>query len=127
MGPDHPETNTYIKHLAILYYDEGLHRKAEPLARRALTNENMLIQREAPFLPRSDRQAFVGSFGGAYEIAFSSATRGPSGANLALFSRLNRQGLLEEIEKRQHKIARANGYRLESHDMVLYGVCKDCG
>jgi Fur family ferric uptake transcriptional regulator len=33
----------------------------------------------------------------------------------------------EEIEKRQHKIARANGYRLESHDMVLYGVCKDCG
>jgi Fur family ferric uptake transcriptional regulator len=33
----------------------------------------------------------------------------------------------EEIEKRQHKIARANGYSLESHDMVLYGVCKDCG
>jgi Fur family ferric uptake transcriptional regulator len=31
-----------------------------------------------------------------------------------------------EIEKRQHKIARDNGFRLESHDMVLYGVCKKC-
>lgn len=32
----------------------------------------------------------------------------------------------EEIEKRQHKIARDNGFTLESHDMVLYGVCKNC-
>lgn len=32
----------------------------------------------------------------------------------------------EEIEKRQHKIARDNGFTLESHDMVLYGVCKKC-
>ena len=31
-----------------------------------------------------------------------------------------------EIEKRQHKIARDNGFTLESHDMVLYGVCKNC-
>lgn len=32
----------------------------------------------------------------------------------------------EEIEKRQHKIARDNGFTLESHAMVLYGVCKNC-
>ena len=31
-----------------------------------------------------------------------------------------------EIEKRQHKIARDNGFTLESHDMVLYGICKKC-
>lgn len=31
-----------------------------------------------------------------------------------------------EIEKRQHKIARENGFTLESHAMVLYGVCKGC-
>ena len=32
----------------------------------------------------------------------------------------------EEIEKRQHKIARDNSFTLESHAMVLYGVCKNC-
>jgi Fur family ferric uptake transcriptional regulator len=32
----------------------------------------------------------------------------------------------DEIEKRQHIIARDNGFTLESHAMVLYGVCKRC-
>jgi len=31
-----------------------------------------------------------------------------------------------DIEKRQHKIARDHGLTLESHHMVLYGVCQDC-
>lgn len=32
----------------------------------------------------------------------------------------------DEIEKRQHKIARDNDFTLESHAMVLYGICKNC-
>lgn len=31
-----------------------------------------------------------------------------------------------EIEKRQHKIADKLGFELESHTMVLYGLCNDC-
>ena len=31
-----------------------------------------------------------------------------------------------DIEKRQHKVARENGFILESHAMVLYGVCTTC-
>lgn len=31
-----------------------------------------------------------------------------------------------EIEKRQHHIAHTNGFSLESHAMVLYGVCANC-
>ena len=31
-----------------------------------------------------------------------------------------------DIEKRQHRVARDNGFTLESHAMVLYGVCKAC-
>lgn len=31
-----------------------------------------------------------------------------------------------EIEKRQHKVAKDNGFSLESHAMVLYGVCSSC-
>jgi Fur family ferric uptake transcriptional regulator len=31
-----------------------------------------------------------------------------------------------DLEKRQHKIAREHGFTLESHAMVLYGVCAKC-
>ena len=31
-----------------------------------------------------------------------------------------------DIEKRQHKIAKDNGFALESHTMLLYGVCGKC-
>ncbi|TAL85478.1 MAG: ferric iron uptake transcriptional regulator [Candidimonas sp.] len=31
-----------------------------------------------------------------------------------------------EIEKRQQKIAKENNFLLESHTMMLYGICADC-
>jgi Fur family ferric uptake transcriptional regulator len=31
-----------------------------------------------------------------------------------------------DIEKRQHKVAQQNGFSLQSHAMVLYGVCQAC-
>lgn len=31
-----------------------------------------------------------------------------------------------EIEKRQHRIAKDHGFGLESHTMMLYGICSDC-
>jgi CHAT domain-containing protein len=44
-----------------------------------------------------------------WEAAFSGAERSISAADLALFSRLNRYGLLLEIEQRQAQLARAPG------------------
>lgn len=32
----------------------------------------------------------------------------------------------EEIEERQHKIAENHNFKLETHAMVLYGMCQDC-
>src|SRR5690606_37281196 len=32
-----------------------------------------------------------------------------------------------EIEKRQHKIAKDNGFVLESHTVMLSGICPKCG
>lgn len=31
-----------------------------------------------------------------------------------------------EIEKRQHKVAKDHSFTLESHAMVLYGICSNC-
>ena len=109
LGPEHPDTATSLNNLAKLYRAQGLYAKAEPLARRGLSVEFTLLQREAPYLPVAERQSFLQTFGNAYEIAFSSAQRGSSGANLALFSRLNRQGLLQEIEQRQAQLASLPG------------------
>jgi Fur family ferric uptake transcriptional regulator len=32
----------------------------------------------------------------------------------------------EDIERRQQRVAKENGFALETHAMVLYGVCSDC-
>jgi tetratricopeptide (TPR) repeat protein/CHAT domain-containing protein len=101
LGPDHPSTPTSLNNLALLYSDQGAYGKAATLLRRGLTTEISLIQQEAPFLARNDRETFVKAFGNAYEASFAGARRDGEGANLALFARLNRQGLLQEIEQRQ--------------------------
>ena len=109
LGPEHLYISTNLHDLAVLYNNQGLYAKAESLIRRGLGIEFTLIQREAPYLPVAERQSFLNSYGNAYEFAFSSAQRGSIGANLALFSRLNRQGLLQEIEQRQAQLASLPG------------------
>ena len=109
LGADHPSTATSLNHLAFLYYQQGLYDIAEPLLRRGIGIQISLIQRETPFLPRSDRKAFVASFETTNQFALSNNSRGINSANLALFVRLNRQGLLEEIEKRQAQLASLPG------------------
>ncbi len=32
----------------------------------------------------------------------------------------------DQIEKKQEKIAKENGFKLLNHTMYLYGICKDC-
>jgi len=109
LGLDHPNTASSLISLAELYDNQGLYAKAETLTRHGLTVEFTLIQREAPYIPVAERQNFLNSFGNAYEASFSAAQRGSSGANLALFSRLNRQGLLQEIEQSQAQLASLPG------------------
>ena len=109
LGPEHPNTAKNLINLSLLYNNFGYYAKADDFARRGLTLQSIHIQREAPYLPVAERQSFLNSYGNAYEFAFSSAQRRSIGANLALFSRLNRQGLLQEIEQRQAQLASLPG------------------
>ncbi len=104
-GPNHPSTADIINNLAFLYASQGSREKSAQMLKRGLIIEAGLIQREAPFLPRNDRQSFIKSFGFTHEASFSLASLGASGADVSLFARLNRQGLLTEIEKRQSLIS----------------------
>ena len=113
LGPEHSSTALSLNSLAFLFNNQGFHAKAEPLTRKGIGIEFSLVQRNAPYLAVVERQRYLNSFGYAYVATFSSAQYGASGANLALFSRLNRQGLLEDIEKRQAQLATLPGQQQE--------------
>jgi len=85
LGPEYIFIAHGLNSSALLYNNQSNHTKADHFALRGLTFQFILIQREAPYLPVNERQSFLNSYGNAYERAFSSAQRGSSGANLALF------------------------------------------
>lgn len=112
-GQEHPATASSLINLGTAYADKGLFLEGQKLLKRGLIIETRLIQRETPTMPRNDREKFMNTLGYAYEIVFSGVHLGRAGAELALFSRLNRQGLLEEIEKRQTQLAALPGEQQE--------------
>jgi CHAT domain-containing protein len=111
LGPEHPTTALALNNLAQLYRALGVSGKAEPLLHRSIASQVLFLQREIPLLSVAQRQAQVGTQGPTWQVAFSGAVRSPRGAALALFSRLNRHGLLLEIERRQALLARDPAYR----------------
>ena len=72
-------------------------------ANKAFKIQLDLIKKEAPFIPSSNRHKFVNSFGGAVNSVFSLSKDTNLGNRIALETRLNRQGLLQEIERFQSK------------------------
>ena len=116
LGDVHPSLAVSLHNLALLYSNQRLYAKAVPLSLRALKIQFTLIQREVPYLLGAERRSHENSFSFSLlqEASFSFADRGTNGAILALFSRLNRQGLLEEIEKRQSQLSKLPGPHQEA-------------
>ena len=79
-------------------------KKASNLLKEALENNLYSIQREAPFLPLDDRPYFLLGYEDDFLILYSHAAVGKVSPDIAVFGRLNKQGLLEEIERKQYKI-----------------------
>jgi len=118
LGPDHPDTATSLNNLALLYDSQGAYAKAEPLLRGGIGIQSLFLQGQLPLLPQAARQAQVQALGASWEFAFSGAERSASAAELALFSRLNRYGLLLEIEQRQAQLGRAPGAPQQLADQI---------
>ena len=119
LGSDHPRTATSLKNLAALYVDQGIYAKAEPLWRREIRTTSLFLQRELPLLPESRRgaqqQVLDNSSGALYGVA----TLWEAGPSLALFSRFNRHGLLQDIEQRQALLARGSGPQLQLKEQIV--------
>ena len=100
-GLENEETSANLIDLGELYKENKDFLKAHSSIRKGVEIFANLIQREAPFIPIADRVKYIESFNYGFEAAISSAFESNTGTELAFFARLNRQGLLEEIEKRQ--------------------------
>jgi CHAT domain-containing protein len=88
---------------------QGQSSAAIPLLREAVSSEVRFLQQQLPLMPEGRRQALVDTLGRRWELPYSLALQGEAGASLALYTRLNRHGPLQDIERRQAMISRSSG------------------
>ncbi|GDX77745.1 hypothetical protein LBMAG41_28250 [Cyanobium sp.] len=101
LGPEHPDTAGRLNNLALLYFQMAKAPAAEPLVQRLNHTQANWLRRELPLQPRELRRSLIDEQPDASALAFALHHQSPTAATLALETRLNRQGLLAEIERRQ--------------------------
>ncbi|QNI71996.1 tetratricopeptide repeat family protein [Cyanobium sp. NS01] len=109
LGPEHPVVAVSLNNLAALYVDKGDLAAAMDSMNHGLKSQRDWLIREVPAQSQGQRQVMVLSQGFAWEIPFGVADKAPSGVNLALSTRLNRHGLLLDIQQRQALLSRSSG------------------
>ncbi len=106
LGKKHTNTSLISLNLAFIYSLIGEENKIETYGYESLKELFSLINKETQYLSLSNREQFLQSKRGAYMSPFQWALESKAGARMALFSRLNHQGLLQDIEKKQSQKAR---------------------
>ncbi len=109
LGPDHPDVATSLNNLAFLLIANGQSKPVISALNRSLGIESTWLIRELPLLPDQARSAQLRQLGDAWQWPFGWIQNFPPAAQLALQTRLNRQGLLPEIEQRQGPLLKAPG------------------
>ena len=105
--------------LAMVYFNENDFENTEFYLRKSLNLQFKFIQEQIPYLPLSQRDEFIKRLGISYPAIFSASNIDPKGKYLALFARLNRHGLLEEIEKKQAKLSSLDGAQKELNKKII--------
>jgi tetratricopeptide (TPR) repeat protein/CHAT domain-containing protein len=100
-----------LHYLGMAFIKAGDFASAERNLKQSITTWVILLRSQLPLLPKSQRQKLSRVFPDRWQLPFSLAQRGEAGTRLALFTRLNRQGLLEDIERQQSLLARKGPQR----------------
>ena len=109
LGREHPDNAIGIANLSSLLSKQGQYGSALMALESSLAIETNWLIREIPLLPGPSRSAQLQRLGDTWQSVFSLVMRHPPAARLALETRLNRQGLLPEIEQRQALLLNAPG------------------
>jgi CHAT domain-containing protein/Flp pilus assembly protein TadD len=105
LGPTHPSTALQLDNLAGLLLVQGRTAEARPLLERLNRSQSVWLRRELPLQPRELRMAQLAAQPDALASTFALLDQDSGAAALALELRLNRQGLLAEIERLQRLLA----------------------
>ncbi len=98
-----------MNNLARLYVIEGQYGKALTLLSQSIDFDRSWLIRELSRLPSGDRRSMALYQGSDWLVPFSLLAGDSSAENLALANRVNRHGLLHEIQQRQNRLSRAPG------------------
>lgn len=101
LGSDHLDVAKSLNNLAGLYGIRGQYGNSMSALKRSASIESIWLLREMPLLPNQSRSDQIARVGQAWQLFFGLIKSHPQAAQLALETRLNRQGLLPEIEQRQ--------------------------
>jgi CHAT domain-containing protein/tetratricopeptide (TPR) repeat protein len=110
LGPDHLHLATSIANLAMIQSIQGQFSSAIASLRRFMTIKSTWLVREIGLLPDRSRSAQLQQIGNTWQIPYTWVSHHPGGTQLALEFRLNRQGLLSEIEQRQALLLNTPGF-----------------
>nr|WP_075487646.1 CHAT domain-containing protein [Prochlorococcus marinus] len=118
-GDENPILIQPLINLAMVHFNDGKYEKTDFYLRKSLDLQFKFIQKQIPFLPLSKRDEFIKTLGISYPAIFSASNIHPKGKYLALYARLNRHGLLEEIERKQSEITSLQGEQKILKDEIL--------
>ena len=92
--------------IATIFYEQKLYEQSGHYAMLSLEKQIQYIYQRAPLIDSKERSAFLAALGDLYKSSFTAATINQTTKDFAITARLNRHGIIEEIEKRQAMIRR---------------------
>ena len=105
-GPDHPYTALTRLLLALQTWQDGRHGEAQRQFRAVGDATTRFLLGQAALLPTGERRRFLATIQESRNVLYGLSLQGPVGAQIALEARINLQGRLEEIERRQMQLLR---------------------
>ena len=101
-------TNNY-SNIGSFYLEKNENQKGSKYLKKAVENNLIGIQREMPYLPLDERYFYFLQFQPEFDLIFMNVASGKISSDIGLFARLNNQGLLPEIERKQFQKLNESG------------------
>ena len=117
---DHPITSLSLHYLSRHCLLQEQFDQTEKYLTRALSIDLSFVRREAMLLPQAQRMLLRRMLGAATSNVFALASLHPTSAELALWTRLNFHGLLQEIEQRQMRLRHLPGPHQEVAERLTF-------
>lgn len=106
LEPDHPDITLSLANLAYWYFRSGDLAQSLAFSGLALVRDLNYIYHKYSLLPQSMRLEALRSFGGIQHRIYEIASMDASAMRMAYWTRINRHGILQSLEKSQMQLIR---------------------